>query len=49
LAAWRYFNAIALPFSLIVSIIGFIEGVIYLIKSDEEIERIYVQEGKAWF
>ena len=35
--------------TLIVSIIGFIEGILYLVKSDEEFERTYVQEGKAWF
>jgi len=35
--------------AIIVSIIGFIEGILYLIKSDEEFERIYVQEGRAWF
>ncbi|MDQ6990774.1 MAG: TM2 domain-containing protein [Mariprofundaceae bacterium] len=35
--------------TIIVSIIGFVEGILYLVKSDEEFERVYVQEGKAWF
>lgn len=30
-------------------IIGFIEGIIYLMKSDEEFHQIYVVEKKAWF
>lgn len=30
-------------------VIGLVEGIIYLTKSDEEFDRIYVQEGKAWF
>lgn len=31
------------------SIIGFIEGIIYLTKSDEEFIRIYQQGKKGWF
>lgn len=31
------------------SIIGLVEGIIYLTKSDEEFDRVYVQEKKAWF
>lgn len=31
------------------SIIGFIEGIIYVTKSDEDFARIYIQEGKEWF
>lgn len=31
------------------SIIGLIEGIIYLTKSDEEFVRIYVQNKKGWF
>ena len=31
------------------SIIGLIEGIIYLTKSDEEFIRIYQVEKKAWF
>ncbi|MEY2784375.1 MAG: hypothetical protein RL277_579 [Planctomycetota bacterium] len=30
-------------------IIGFIEGIIYLTKSDEEFIRIYQVEKKGWF
>jgi TM2 domain-containing membrane protein YozV len=30
-------------------IIGLIEGIIYLTKSDEEFNRTYVQGRKAWF
>lgn len=31
------------------SIISLIEGIIYLTKSDEEFQRIYVEGKKAWF
>ena len=31
------------------SLIGFIEGIIYLTKSDEEFVQIYIVEKKAWF
>jgi TM2 domain-containing membrane protein YozV len=31
------------------SIMGLIEGIIYLTKSDEEFVRIYVQNKKGWF
>lgn len=31
------------------AIIGLIEGIIYLTKSDEEFVRIYVQGRKGWF
>ena len=31
------------------SIIGLIEGIIYLTKSDEEFQRVYVVGGKEWF
>ena len=31
------------------SIIGFIEGIIYLTKSDEEFVQTYIVEKKAWF
>ncbi len=33
----------------VVWIIGLIEGIIYLTKSDEDFARIYVQGKKAWF
>ena len=35
--------------SIVTSIIGIIEGVMYLTKSDEEFVRTYVQNKKAWF
>ncbi len=35
--------------SLVVWIIGVIEGVIYLTKTDEEFVRTYVQNKKGWF
>ncbi len=31
------------------SIIGLIEGIIYLTKSDEEFVRTYIQNKRAWF
>jgi len=31
------------------SLVGLIEGIIYLTKSDEEFVRIYVQGKKGWF
>lgn len=31
------------------AIIGLIEGIIYLCKSDEEFVRIYVQNKRGWF
>ena len=33
----------------VMSIIGFIEGIIYVTKSDEEFEGTYVQNQKGWF
>ena len=30
-------------------IISLVEGIIYLTKSDEEFDRLYVQEHKGWF
>ncbi|MCL4786567.1 MAG: TM2 domain-containing protein [Verrucomicrobia bacterium] len=33
----------------IMGIIGLIEGIIYLTKSDEDFVRIYVQGKKGWF
>ncbi len=38
----------ALP-TLVIALIAFIEFVIYLLKSDDEFERIYVQGEKQWF
>ncbi|HUZ07384.1 MAG TPA: GYF domain-containing protein [Candidatus Paceibacterota bacterium] len=37
------------PAYVVVHIIGLIEGVIYLTKSDEEFVRIYVDGRKEWF
>ena len=31
------------------SIIGLIEGIIYLTKSDEDFQKIYIEGKKAWF
>lgn len=31
------------------SIIGLIEGIIYLVKTDEEFDETYVQNVKEWF
>jgi TM2 domain-containing membrane protein YozV len=33
----------------VTGIIGLIEGIIYLTKSDEDFSRIYVQNKKGWF
>lgn len=35
--------------SMVISIIGIIEGVMYLTKSDEEFAQIYVMGKKPWF
>jgi TM2 domain-containing membrane protein YozV len=35
--------------SAVVNVIGIIEGVMYLTKSDEEFVRTYIQNKKAWF
>ena len=32
-----------------IGLIGFIEGIIYLTKSDEEFEELYVRQRKGWF
>ncbi len=40
--------AFAIP-SLIISLIAFIEAIIYLTKSDDEFERTYVLGNKSWF
>jgi TM2 domain-containing membrane protein YozV len=34
---------------LVMSIIGIIEGIMYLTKTDDEFVRIYVQGKKGWF
>lgn len=33
----------------VMSIIGLIEGILYLTKSDEDFSRIYFQNKKGWF
>ncbi len=38
-----------LGFLCVGSVIGLIEGIIYLTKSDEEFVRVYIEEGKEWF
>ena len=35
--------------SFIPGIIGVIEGVLYLTKTDAEFDRIYIEGGKQWF
>jgi TM2 domain-containing membrane protein YozV len=35
--------------NIALGIIAFVEGIIYLTKSDEEFERLYVVEKKHWF
>jgi hypothetical protein len=35
--------------NIILWVIGFVEGIIYLTKSDEEFEQQYVVEKKQWF
>lgn len=34
---------------VVVAIVGIIEGVMYLTKTDEEFDRIYIQGRKPWF
>ncbi|HJZ93542.1 MAG TPA: TM2 domain-containing protein [Gemmataceae bacterium] len=33
----------------VAGIIGIIEGIIYLTKSDEEFQKVYIEGKKAWF
>jgi hypothetical protein len=40
---------IGTPLVLIPSIVGIIEGIIYLTKSDEEFVQTYVVNKKPWF
>lgn len=35
--------------SVIIGIIAFIEAILYIAKSDEDFERIYVEGSKPWF
>lgn len=34
---------------IIMSVIGLIEGITYLTKSDEDFSKIYIEGRKAWF
>lgn len=36
-------------FGIVMSIVGIVEGIMYLTKSDEEFVRMYIQNKKAWF
>jgi TM2 domain-containing membrane protein YozV len=40
---------IAFPILLVPSVVGIIEGIIYLTKSDEEFVQTYVNNKKPWF
>lgn len=35
--------------TLVTAIIGLVEGIMYLTKSDEEFDRMYIQGKKTWF
>jgi TM2 domain-containing membrane protein YozV len=35
--------------SIAMSVIGLVEGIIYLTKSDEDFSRIYIQNKRGWF
>ncbi|MEW6734110.1 MAG: TM2 domain-containing protein [Acidobacteriota bacterium] len=35
--------------AIVTSVIGIIEGILYLTKSDEDFVRTYVQNKKGWF
>lgn len=35
--------------SIIISVVGIIEGIIYLTKSDEEFVQTYIEGKKGWF
>ncbi|MBS1016971.1 TM2 domain-containing protein [Acetobacter persici] len=49
LLVWLFgFILFGIP-SLCISVIGFIEGIIYISKSDQDFYRIYVQNKKEWF
>jgi TM2 domain-containing membrane protein YozV len=36
-------------FAIVPSVIGIVEGIMYLTKSDEEFVRTYIQGRKGWF
>ena len=35
--------------TIVTAIIGLIEGIMYLTKSEEEFDRLYIQGKKGWF
>jgi TM2 domain-containing membrane protein YozV len=35
--------------SMVIAVIGIVEGIMYLTKSDEEFVRTYLQNKKGWF
>lgn len=35
--------------NIVLGVLAFVEGIIYLTKTDEEFERVYVVEKKQWF
>jgi TM2 domain-containing membrane protein YozV len=35
--------------AVVMSVIGIVEGILYLTKSDDEFERIYLEGRKEWF
>jgi len=37
------------PLVFIVSVVGLVEGIMYLMKSDEEFVRTYIYSKKPWF
>lgn len=43
------FLCVPIFFTIAASIIGIVEGIMYLTKSDEEFERIYITGRKPWF
>lgn len=51
LAGFVGFFILCFPIFLLmaVSVIGIIEGIMYLTKTDEEFERIYITGRKPWF
>jgi TM2 domain-containing membrane protein YozV len=42
-------GAIGVPLLLGLHLTAFAEGVLMLIKSEDEFQRVYIDKGKAWF
>ncbi|MBB6254514.1 TM2 domain-containing protein [Nitrospirillum iridis] len=42
------FIALGIP-SVVIGLIALIEGILYIVKSDEEFEAVYVRGKRAWF